>query len=200
MRIDAGDRSELILSVEKGIVTIKKRGMALNTHNRINTHYGVNSLHSAQAYFSYTQLSAFYMRAFLLGFFLCCITPFAYAEDEEAEGEMTELSTAGVYFSVEPAFVTNYGTIDRLRYVKVEVTLKVAGDAGLGQVNHHMPRIRDEMLSLFGQQTEAEINSIEGKEALRAKSLENINTILIAEDDESHVLEVLFTDFVAHSL
>lgn len=131
---------------------------------------------------------------------LCCLAPFVFAEDEETEGDGSESAGGTIYFSIDPAFVTNYGGTDRLRYVKVEVTLKVDSEAGLSQINHHMPVIRDQMLSLFAMQTADSINSIEGKEELRAKSLEKISEAMLAEDDENHVLEVLFTNFVAHSL
>ena len=160
----------------------------------INTSAVSNApIRAAHTFTSYCQIIS-------LALMLCCLAPFTFAEDEETEGDGSESAGGTIYFSIDPAFVTNYGGTDRLRYVKVEVTLKVDGEAGLSQINHHMPVIRDEMLSLFAQQTASSINSIEGKEELRAKSLEKISEAMLAEDDENHVLEVLFTNFVAHSL
>ena len=136
---------------------------------------------------------------FLLASALLLAVPVVLAEEEQEEPE-TEESVPSVYFNVDPPFVTNYGGTDRLRYVKVEVTLKVAGNPGVTQVTHHMPMIRDKFLSLFAKQTSSNINTVEGKEAMRAEALENIGAFLADEDDESFLQEVLFTSFVAHSL
>ncbi|MBT8139277.1 MAG: flagellar basal body-associated FliL family protein [Gammaproteobacteria bacterium] len=117
----------------------------------------------------------------------------AYAEDEE-EGE----SAVSRYVEIKPPFVTNYGSSARLRYMKVQVTLRVLGGAGESQVNRHMPYIKDTLLSLFAVQTRESIGSAEGKEALRKQSLEAVSKILEQEDKASHVEDLLFTSFVAH--
>lgn len=119
------------------------------------------------------------------------------AEDEDAEAAMV---TGSSYVKIDPAFVTNYGATTRLRYLKVDVTLKVANGKGPAQVAHHMPAIKDKMLSLFSQQSSEAVSSASGKEALRQESLNQISSIVEAEDGESFIQEVLFTDFVAHTL
>ena len=145
-----------------------------------------------------TNGSFYYLALFLLVSALMLVMPLAGAEEEGEDKAAGSVEPA--YLNIDPPFVTNYGGTDRLRYVKVEVTLKVAGPDGVAQMNHHMPHIRDQFLTLFAQQTSASINSIEGKEKMRAEILANISEILAEEDDESHLLEVLFTNFVAHSL
>lgn len=120
---------------------------------------------------------------------------YALAEDDEnEEGE----TPASKYMEIEPAFVTNFGGADRLRYMKVEVTLRVTGAEGETQVNHHLPYIKDALLNLFAIQTSQSIGSAEGKEKLRQDSLKQVANALIAEDDESYLEDLLFTSFVAH--
>ena len=121
----------------------------------------------------------------------------SWAEEEAAEEEI-ELGTS--YVKINPAFVTNYGSTNRLRYVKVDVTLKVTNGSGPSQVQHHMPVIKDRILALLSEQNSEAIDTVEGKEALRSESLARIAEILAREDGESHVKEVLFTSFVAHTL
>lgn len=132
---------------------------------------------------------------FGLALALLAASPGALAEDEELEeGEVP----ASKYVEVKPPFVTNYGGGTRLRYMKVEVTLRVVGAAGEKQVNHHMPRVKDTLLSLFAIQTRESIGSAEGKEALRQQALAAVAEILEQEDGESHIEDLLFTSFVAH--
>lgn len=121
-----------------------------------------------------------------------------FAEDEDGEGEEAVSGTS--YIQVEPAFVTNYGGTTRLRYVKVDVTLKVDNNGGADQVAHHMPVIKDKILTLLSQQSSEAINSFEGKESIRSTALAQIAELLQQEDGESYVKEVLFTSFVAHTL
>lgn len=162
------------------------------------THSPLKPIVKSVSISSAAQINPFSLRTLLLLLLLSVTFPPAYAEETEEEGEAEPVGS--VYFAIDPPFVTNYGGTNRLRYVKVEVTLKVEGDGGVAQVTHHMPQIRDAFLTLFSQQSSEDINSIEGKEALRAKSLEEISSILQDEDDKNHLQEVLFTNFVAHSL
>lgn len=117
----------------------------------------------------------------------------AMAGDDEAD-----VAPSSRYVEIKPAFVTNYGNMGRLRYMKVQVTLRVLGTAGEAQVNHHMPYIKDTLLTLFAVQTQESIGTAQGKEALRKKALESVNGILEEEDEASHVEDLLFTSFVAH--
>lgn len=122
-------------------------------------------------------------------------TPVRAADDgEDEDGD----APSSRYVEIQPAFVTNYGGEDRLRYMKVEVTLRVLGTAGEKQVNRHMPYIKDTLLSLFAIQTRESIGSAEGKESLRKAALQAVGKILEEEDKVSHVEDLLFTGFVAH--
>lgn len=116
------------------------------------------------------------------------------AEDGDEDGA----AATSRYVEIQPAFVTNYGGGERLRYMKVEVTLRVLGTAGEKQVSHHMPYIKDTLLSLFATQTRDSIGTAEGKESLRKQALGAVTRILEEEDETSHLEDLLFTSFVAH--
>lgn len=115
------------------------------------------------------------------------------AEDEGGAGNV-----ATRYVEVTPAFVTNFGGPGRLRYIKVEVTLRVAGLEGEQQVTRHLPNIKDSLLNLFAIQTSDSMSGAAGKEELRKTALGEVKRVLVEEDETSHVEDLLFTSFVAH--
>ena len=97
---------------------------------------------------------------------LCCMALLlavpVFAEDEE-EGE----AVPSTYVAIEPPFVTNYGGPGRLRYMKVEVSLRIQGSPeASAAIERHMPHIRDTLLNLFAIQTDDTINNAQGKEGL----------------------------------
>ena len=114
------------------------------------------------------------------------------AEDEE------EIPPESIYVAIEPTFVTNYGGPGRLRYMSVEVSLRVLGPEGEASVQRHMPNIKDTLLNLFAIQTTATISDAEGKETLRLESLKQVGDMLAQEGDEGLLEDLLFTGFVVY--
>lgn len=144
-------------------------------------------------------LRAKLLRLIVIFAVLTFISGLVAAQEGEGEGEAAVV-TGTQYIPIDPALVTNYGSTDRLRYVKVDVSLKVDGGDGTAQVQHHMPAIIDTVLTILSQQNNETISSLEGKEAMRASALEKISAFLVEEDGENFVQEILFTSFVAHTL
>jgi len=114
------------------------------------------------------------------------------AADEEA------LLPKSIYVAIEPALVTNYGGPGRLRYMSVDVSLRVSGVEGEENVKHHMPYIKDAILNLFATQTNETLDTADGKEALRKESFSAVNAILLEEQKESLLEDILFTSFVVY--
>ena len=103
-----------------------------------------------------------------------------------------------IYVAIEPALVTNYGGPGRLRYMSVDVSLRVSGIEGEENVKHHMPYIKDAILNLFATQTSTTLDTAEGKEALRKETYEAVKLILLEEQKESLLEDILFTSFVVY--
>ena len=118
----------------------------------------------------------------------------AAEDDETEEGEGSQ----SIYVAIEPAFVTNYGGPGRLRYMKVEVSLRVKGAEGETAINRHLPLVKDTLLSLFAIQTNESIGDATGKEALRKEALAQIGVLLTEEEKSNPLEDVLFTGFVVH--
>jgi len=80
------------------------------------------------------------------------------------------------YIAVSPPLVVNYGgSGPRSRYIRAELSIRTENAADAAEVMHHLPLVRDKLISLLSAQTEAQVASPEGKEALRLRALAEIN-------------------------
>lgn len=113
-------------------------------------------------------------------------------EDSEAGSGITD------YIEMDPAFVTHVGEpSDRVTYLKAEVTLRASAETTRPAVEAHMPRLRHELVMLFGEQTDIDrLSSPEGQQALRDEALKRINAALDAQQTGEAITGVLFTEFV----
>lgn len=143
---------------------------------------------------------------------LSSIAPQGWAEDEVAEGEAVAAepgeidavadqeapsTQSAIYLPLKPAFVVNYGGAGRLKYIKAEVSVRLANTNAANSVRHHMPYIRNNLVMLFASQTDESLDSQAGKEALRQDALTEIRTILLKEDGlEEGVVDVFFNTLI----
>lgn len=131
--------------------------------------------------------------AFLALILTLCSTA-AFAEDEEE----TEGKPVADYIAMEPAFVTQVGVPgSKVTYLKAAVTLRADGADTRPAVEAHMPRLRHELVMLFGEQTEVDqLSSVEGQQALLEEARNRINGVLKEQQTGQSVTGVLFTEFV----
>ncbi|MES3007251.1 MAG: flagellar basal body-associated FliL family protein [Pseudomonadota bacterium] len=117
----------------------------------------------------------------------------AFASSAPASGSDSDTP----YVDLAPSFVTNYDGGGRLRYLKVDVSVRARKPVDEA-VRHHMPYIRNSLVGLFSAQLEENITSTEGKEALRLAALEEIRRILTVLDGHGaeNILDLYFTSFV----
>lgn len=121
-----------------------------------------------------------------------------YATNGVAEEEVAEpaIFSKPLYIPIKPALVVNYGGEGKLKYIKVEISLRVKDTAASNAVRHHLPLIRDYLVSLFSRQNDENVDTIEGKERLRTTALEDVRTLLLEEDGDEGVLDLFFVHFV----
>lgn len=105
-------------------------------------------------------------------------------------------SHATQYVNLAPAFVTNYGSSSKIRYIKVDMAVRVQTAAEAARVEHHLPYLRNNLLLLLHQQTDTELNSAQGRNQLRARALHEIQEIMQQEEGRKVVSEVLFSNFI----
>ncbi|UTM57437.1 flagellar basal body-associated protein FliL [Photobacterium sp. CCB-ST2H9] len=101
------------------------------------------------------------------------------------------------YFTLTPDITTNYTTQGKkLGYLRLQVDLMVADPDFLPLVEHHAPLIRDAIIQIIGEQPEAKIKSLAGREAIRQLCLNKVNDLLIAETNQKLLTELLFTKYL----
>lgn len=115
----------------------------------------------------------------------------AIAEDENvAEGKIQ-------YIEMRPSFVLNYGEpTTKMRYAKVDISLRVNSAEAADQVETHMPALRNEIVLLLSQQQDSSMSDISGRERIRQTAIEQLNAILKEETGMEPVADLLFTAFV----
>jgi len=124
--------------------------------------------------------------ALVLGLFMQT----AWAADEE-----TAPDDYVNYIELKP-FLTNFGEPGRVSFVKCEITIQVSTPAAHHAVNFHMPQIRNDIVFLLSDQTEADMSSIEAQSTLAQKALKLVQNILVEEEGEAFVTDLFFTSFI----
>lgn len=104
----------------------------------------------------------------------------------------TEAATLGPVFEVKD-LVINSADTDELHYFKVGVAMEVAEPKKLEEVTKRDPQIRDALITEFSQHTIRDLNSVEGREAIRRALLKRLND----KFGEALLKSVFFTQYVA---
>lgn len=120
--------------------------------------------------------------------------------ENTAEGDMATGDTAtgqAIYLPIKPQFVVNYGDAGRLRYLKAEVSVRLATTDAAHAVREHLPYVRNNLVMLFASQTNETVSSQEGKEKMLADAREAIREIVNRENGipKEHVVDVYFNSF-----
>lgn len=136
-------------------------------------------------------------RALLLG--LMCLVAWGVQAEvaPEGQGQSDPAARPGaIYIPLKPAFVVNYGGPGRLRFMKVDLSVRLEDNQAANSVRHHMPYIRNNLVMLFSAQSEESISSQEGKEALRREALREVRQVLLQEDGQTGVVDLYFNSIV----
>ena len=114
------------------------------------------------------------------------------AQAASAPAEPVSLTS---YVSLFPALVGNYGAGSKLKYYKADIALRVKTE-NVDRVQYHEPLIRDQLIQLFAQQSDADMNEHDGKEAVRQAALLQVQKVLSQEEGETLVEDLLFNNLV----
>ena len=138
------------------------------------------------------------VRKLLVVFILGCIGLLpvsALAQDSEAPAEGMPKA---IYLPLKPSFIVNYGGKGRLRYIKTDVSVRVASADVANSIRHHLPFVRNNLVMLFAAQTDESISSQAGKEQLRKDALEAVRGVLVAEEgsEPDQVVDLFFNNFI----
>ena len=115
---------------------------------------------------------------------------------ESSDTEEVAANAPAIYFNLKPPFVVNYSWKGRQRYVQISVAVMTRKESAIEALQKHMPLVRNNLVMAFGSQEFEGMRTEEGKEALRQKALEELQTIVNEETGDPGVEQVLFTNFV----
>lgn len=132
-----------------------------------------------------------YLTFLLITCFISLSSVHIHAEDEDPA-----VLQRPIYVSVKPAFVVNYGEPGKLKYLKLEISLRVKDTPASNAVRHHMPLIRDYLVRAFSRLQDEDIDTQEGKESVRITALEGLKALMLEEDGEEAVTDLFFNNFV----
>jgi len=122
----------------------------------------------------------------VLGLLMFCVP--LKAQDKPLSG--------AIYIPMEPPFVVNYGGVGRLKYLKTEISLRVADVHTASAVRHHMPLLRNAIVMLFSRQEEDTINTQQGVEQLRQLARDELNALLESEGAPKGIVELYFNNLI----
>lgn len=134
--------------------------------------------------------------AIILGFMVSTYATNGMAEEEKTENGEPAIFSKPLYIPIKPALVVNYGGEGKLKYLKVEMSLRVFDTAASNAVRHHLPLIRDYLVRLLSRQNDEDLDTVAAKERLRTKALKGVQDLLTEEDGEQGVLDLFFVHFV----
>jgi len=121
----------------------------------------------------------------------------AAADKPEKSEKAGAKKSAPVYYKFDPAFVVNFGGEGSARYLQVTVEAMARDPKILEELKNDEPAVRNDLVLLFSGQDNATLMSNEGKEKLRASTLDVVRKILNSEGDSGKEIEaVYFTSFV----
>ena len=119
----------------------------------------------------------------------------AQTEEQEEDAKKPDVTD---YIGMDPPFVTNVGEPgSSLVYLKTAVTLRASRTSTRPALETHMPRLRHELVMLFGEQTDVDaLSGTAGQSTLREEAKKRINQVLEEQQTGESVSDVLFTEFV----
>ena len=82
-------------------------------------------------------------------------------------GEEENAAPKVAYYSLVPALVGNFGAGPKLKFYKADIALRVTGTEAEETVEHHEPLIRNQLVMLFSQQSDASMADEAAKEKLQ---------------------------------
>nr|WP_153222399.1 MULTISPECIES: flagellar basal body-associated protein FliL [Pseudomonas] len=102
------------------------------------------------------------------------------------------------YVSLTPPFVGNYALDGgpKLRVYKADIALRVTGADAEAAVKRNDALIRNQLVSLFTQQTVDSMSSAEAKENIRQEALKQVQRVMNDEEGKPIVEDLLFNNFI----
>ncbi|UXD86008.1 flagellar basal body-associated FliL family protein [Thalassolituus hydrocarboniclasticus] len=116
-----------------------------------------------------------------------------------AQAEDAPIANQTKYIHLEPAFVVNYGSTGRMKYLRTEIALKVSGNEAAAAVSQHKPYIRNNLVMLLSAQESETMNSSQGRESLRKVALDEVRALMVKLEGTPLIDDLYFSNFVVQN-
>ncbi len=121
--------------------------------------------------------------------------------DEEAAAESPEQEAAkqkqpAIYVGVPEAIISPIKGQTRNRMVQIKMSLMVRGAESEDLVKTHMPRLKNDLLTLVSGADADEVIKPEGRLKLQEDALKVVQDTMTQLEGEPHIEKVLFVSFV----
>ncbi len=100
------------------------------------------------------------------------------------------------YMELTPPLVVNLATARAASYARIDIQLSIQTDKDAALVTHHMPRIRDRLISLLAGRDGATMTTAQARDALRAELLNNLRETMLAQTGKPAIEALYFTGFI----
>lgn len=117
-------------------------------------------------------------------------------ELEMSDPSMSAEMGEAMYFSMEPAFIINYATGGKSRFLQVELSLLTRDAEAMAVIEVHNPLIRNNLLDVFSMQDINNLGSAEGKKQLAEELTSAVQSILDVELGRPGIESVLYRSFI----
>lgn len=114
----------------------------------------------------------------------------------DGDGDKKEKPKPANYVPLEPPFVVNFEGVGPAKFLQIAVEVMTRKPEAAEHIKKHMPVIRNNLVLLFGSQTYDKVNTLKGKEDLRAAALAEVQKILEEETGDPTIEALYFTSFV----
>ena len=115
----------------------------------------------------------------------------AYVEREQDEEGEEKVREPGFMHSMG-SFIVNLKNTGGARYARVSMDLDLEKETAKAEIEKRMSQIRDMVLMIISAKSAEDLQTVEGKQALRKEILDSLNGIM----RESKVQGLFFTEFV----
>jgi len=119
----------------------------------------------------------------------------AESGDGATTEEVVEAKTP-IYVPLHPAFLVNFEDQSSASHLQVDVQIMTYDEGVQTALKTHTPKIRNDLLLLFGSQKYEELNTMKGKRELSKKSIEVVEKALKEVGEPFKIEAFLFTSFV----
>ena len=101
-----------------------------------------------------------------------------------------------IYVELGEPFVVNFMEGNNIRYLQVRIEAMTRDSAVPVAIDRHLPRIRNNLVFMFGGFDYASLGTIAGKQRIRDEALAEVRKVLEEEIGNPGVEDIYFTSFV----